>query len=247
MKPPPDWIADHQAKYQAKPALRFYYQEVFAGRLRRELLPGKTLELGSGPGFLSRIVDQVVTSDIGAFPGVQTVCDAHCLPFADGEFTGVFCLDVLHHLRSPLECFREIARVLRPGGRFVLIEPYTTPLSRLFYKYFHHEDCALPADPWRAAFPPGKEAMAGNAELPRACLVDRNGPVTGAEPDSGLRLRKIELFAGPSYLLTGGFQSWQFPLPLVKWLYQIEEKTAPLWTPLAAARCLAVLERPLTR
>lgn len=242
--PMPDWVEKHRTIFSRKESLRFYYREVFATLLRQHMLSGSTLEIGSGPGFLSYIVDDLITSDYESLPGINVVCDAHELLFPDQSFANVFFVDVLHHLKSPLTCFREISRVLRPGGRLIMIEPYTTPLSRIFYKYIHHEFCYSPDDAWGSAFPAGKEPMVGNTEIPRALLVKNKGPVTGHMPASGLRLCKLMPFACFSYLLTGGFQTWQFPLLLIKSLYFMEEKTRRIWASLAATRCLAVLERP---
>ena len=109
-----------------------------------------------------------------------------------------------------------------------MIEPYTTLLSRIFYKFIHHESCYVPEDVWNEAFPNDKEPMTGNAEIPRACLVEQNQAVRGDLPESGLKLQKLMLFAGLSYLLTGGFRSWQFPLPLIRTLYYLENKALPI-------------------
>ena len=56
------------------------------------------------------------------------------LPFADGVFDGVLCMNALHHLPSYAAGLREIHRVLKPGGRAVFSEPGTEhavqPLSK---------------------------------------------------------------------------------------------------------------------
>jgi SAM-dependent methyltransferase len=56
------------------------------------------------------------------------------LPFVDGSFDGVLCMNALHHLPSYAAALREIHRVLKPGGRAVFSEPGTAhaaqPLSR---------------------------------------------------------------------------------------------------------------------
>lgn len=50
-------------------------------------------------------------------------CDAAALPFRDGAFNLVTSSFVLEHLERPGEVFREIARVCRPGARFVVFTP----------------------------------------------------------------------------------------------------------------------------
>jgi SAM-dependent methyltransferase len=41
------------------------------------------------------------------------------LPFADSTFDDAVCCVSVDYLTRPIEVFREVARVLRPGGRFV--------------------------------------------------------------------------------------------------------------------------------
>jgi SAM-dependent methyltransferase len=52
-----------------------------------------------------------------------TAADAAALPFADATFQTVFIRDLLHHVPDPHAAMAEAMRVLRPGGRFILIEP----------------------------------------------------------------------------------------------------------------------------
>ena len=49
--------------------------------------------------------------------------DATRLPLADGQFSGVFMLGVIHHVSDRQQLFSEVFRILRPGGRFYFREP----------------------------------------------------------------------------------------------------------------------------
>ncbi len=49
--------------------------------------------------------------------------DATMLPLADAAFDSVFMLGGIHHVRDRAALFREVARILRPGGRFYWREP----------------------------------------------------------------------------------------------------------------------------
>jgi len=61
------------------------------------------------------------------------VARGQTLPFGDGVFDGILCLNALHHLPSYADALHEIHRVLKPGGRAVFSEPGTAhavePLS----------------------------------------------------------------------------------------------------------------------
>jgi len=48
------------------------------------------------------------------------LADVHGLPFADSSFDLVTCRIAPHHFADIDAAFREVARVLRPGGRFVV-------------------------------------------------------------------------------------------------------------------------------
>jgi ubiquinone/menaquinone biosynthesis C-methylase UbiE len=63
------------------------------------------------------------------------VAPATRLPFEDGSFDVVLTSHVLKHLddEALLTSFREVARVLRPGGRFLLWEFEKSPRSALLF------------------------------------------------------------------------------------------------------------------
>ena len=65
--------------------------------------------------------------------------DARRLPFRDGSLDFVYAVGVLHHLpgsEAQAGAAREVARVLRPGGRFIVQETNTrNPLFRFYMTY----------------------------------------------------------------------------------------------------------------
>jgi ubiquinone/menaquinone biosynthesis C-methylase UbiE len=62
--------------------------------------------------------------------------DGSELPFQDQSFDFVSCQFVFHHISNKSRCLRDVLRVLKPGGRFVLrnVSPHDCP-DWLFYVY----------------------------------------------------------------------------------------------------------------
>ncbi len=58
------------------------------------------------------------------------------LPIAEGSVDAVLCTQVLEHVPDPEAVVREIARVLRPGGRLILTAPQTWCLHEAPHDYF---------------------------------------------------------------------------------------------------------------
>ncbi len=60
----------------------------------------------------------------------QVASESPTLPWADSSFDRIFLLDVVEHVREPLEMLSEAHRTLKPGGILVL----STPDRWAFYK-----------------------------------------------------------------------------------------------------------------
>jgi len=94
---------------------------VFGARMRREL-PGATVygvDLVSG--MLAQGADRWRADAEGLLP-VQG--DSERLPFATGSFDVLTCANSFHHYPNQRGAVAEMFRVLKPGGRLLLIDGY---------------------------------------------------------------------------------------------------------------------------
>ncbi len=142
-------FAEHRRAWESNAVLRRCYQSYY--ERVREALPARELgpwvELGSGPGLAAEFIPDLLLTDIVQAPWHARQAAAEALPFADGELGALVLFDVLHHVADPAGFFAEATRVLRPGGRIVVLEPYISPLSHVIYGRFHPELVDMSVDP----------------------------------------------------------------------------------------------------
>ena len=76
----------------------------------------------------------LVNVNIGPFPNVDVVADAHHLPYADASVDAIFCEAVLEHLAQPHEAVKEMFRVCRSGASVYA----NTPFMQAYHGYPNH-------------------------------------------------------------------------------------------------------------
>ncbi|OGO50985.1 MAG: hypothetical protein A2148_03125 [Chloroflexi bacterium RBG_16_68_14] len=100
------------------------FQHRLAGRVRRVIGVDVTDEPRANPN-----IDEAARGDLGA------------LPLRDETFDLVLMSHVAEHLSEPGAAFQEVARVLRPGGRLLLLTPnrwhYVPLLARMLPHRLH--------------------------------------------------------------------------------------------------------------
>jgi SAM-dependent methyltransferase len=231
--------------WQSNQAVRVLYQRWYE-RIRDRLPDsslGPWIEIGSGPGFGAEFIPQLELTDIVKAPWHQRCVSAEKLPFADGSVGALVMLDVLHHLSAPAKFFQEAVRVLHPGGRIIMCEPYISPVSSLVYRLFHEEPVDMKVKPLAEHGTQDKDPFESNQAIPTLlCRPDGQRELGWLFPE--LKLTHFERLAGLSYPLTGGFSRSPF-LPMSLWslLLKLEDQFPAALYRLMGFRLLAVLER----
>jgi SAM-dependent methyltransferase len=241
-------LAQHQVEIQKnlrawnrKPLLQKIYASFYAQiiSLIDTQIPGRIVEVGSGIGNLKTHLPQALTTDLFPNPWLDAVCDAYELPFSDASISHLVLFDVFHHLRAPNAFLREARRVLPPGGRVILFEPYISWSSYPVYGLIHHEPVA-----WKRpinladTLPRPRDYYAAQGNATR--LFFRREIPGWPEGWTLLQARAIASFA---YLLSGGYSKpCLYPAGCLNFIQRCD-RLLSRFPRLFAARCLIALER----
>jgi SAM-dependent methyltransferase len=232
----------YRAVWEKKPLLRRIYNDIY-DRILAVCVGGRTLEIGGGIGQLKARLPNIVATDIQSAPWLDVVADAQRLPFSDGSIDNIVMVDVLHHVEIPIMFLREAARVLRPGGRCVMVEPAITWGSSLFYRFLHHEPVRMGVDPLADGAPTdNRDPYESNQAIP-TLLVSRDCARL-REMIPTLSVARTDWFSLLVYPLSGGFKTWSLLTDGVgRRLLAIERRLEPLVGRYLSFRVLIVLEK----
>jgi len=216
-------IGEDARKIRKNPLLCEIYLDVYR-RILDEAPRGefpRLLEIGSGGGFFRELAPHVMASDCVAGPGIDRVVDACRLEdsFAEGDLDAICAFNVFHHLPDAAGFLRGASRVLRKGGRVVLVEPWFTPFGQWFYRALHHEPTVNDPEFWGIV---GQGRLAGaNSRLPTSVFRDSDARFGREFP--GLRIVKRDPFHKWLYLLSGGLKlNTRVPRGLARGLVAID-------------------------
>jgi SAM-dependent methyltransferase len=235
-------LSEQERAWEERPVLRHLYRNWYR-LIARNLseVEGPTVELGSGIGQFKEIFPNALLTDVEPTRFAKAVVDAEALPYDAGAIANLVLFDVFHHLASPRRFLDEAQRVLQPGGRVVLVDPYCSPVSTQAYKAFHHERTDLSGDAFDDDAAVATAPFASNQARTTLAFFRRLPEFERRWP--ALPVRKRDRFALIVYPLSGGFSGNRLmPSSLVRPLELLERGLRPL-APLLAFRCLVVLER----
>jgi SAM-dependent methyltransferase len=186
------------------------YQEMYLiakNYLKSE--PTKTLEIGAGS--LSKAethfnnIQLSGGSAVSKF-GKENKLIAENLPFNSMVFDVVIAKDTLHHFSDTNKALSEISRVLKPGGIFIVSEPYWSLLGRFVFKFIHPEKWETNPTELKNSSPNPFDA--NQATL--LCLQSRK--FSDLVVKNFLTLEVSRSTYGISYLFSGGL-NWRNKIP----------------------------------
>jgi len=93
-----------------------------AGPRRLEIGPGLRPRLPIAGTYCIEI-SRAALSHLARHDGIAAQATADALPFGDAVFDLVMAMDIIEHVDDDEPVFRELARVLRPGGTLVMSSP----------------------------------------------------------------------------------------------------------------------------
>lgn len=235
-------LESHMEIWKKRYILRYVYQKWYQ-KIIADLAPGeKTLELGAGSGNFKEYKPDVISSDIDPKPWLDMVFDAHHMPFKDGEVSNIVMIDVLHHLDNPVKFCEEASRVLKKGGRVLIIEPYMSFFSYPAYKMFHAEPVEMGVDYFSKETITEKDPWDSNQAIAKL-LFYKNEDKFNRRFSKKLKIVKKERSDFVIYPLSGGFEKRQLMPDFLIPVFNVFEFLMKPFAALFAFRCYVVLEK----
>jgi len=234
-------LSQHKKIWKKKPLLRYLYHQWWQ-MIKADLVKGKTIEIGSGIGAIKEKIPDLITSDIQSHNWLDMRFDAHKIPFKKKELANIIIIDTLHHLSNPIKFLSEAARVLKPGGKLIILEPYPSFISRIVYRLFHPEPFIMNIDYYAKNTIKIKHPWKANQAIAYLIFFKHRKKFNQLLGKQWQVIKKqhISLLLYP---LSGGFDHKQlipnFLLPLILLL----EKTLMPFRSLLAFRCYLVLKK----
>ena len=135
------YILDFEARIED--ALRAFARELPAGARVLDAGAGEAQYATLFQGFRYAAVDLGIGDESWEYGSLDAVAELERLPFADNTFDAAVNIVTLEHVREPKAVLAEIARVLRPGGRLLLVTPFEWEEHQQPHDYYRYTQFGL--------------------------------------------------------------------------------------------------------
>jgi SAM-dependent methyltransferase len=239
-----EFIQKNSEHWNRKPLLKILYGDFY--RLISQHLSNlpdpKIVELGSGLGNVKEVIPDCLRTDLFPNPWIDQIENAYKLSFADETVSDLILTDVFHHLKYPGTALQEFYRVLRKGGRVIMLEPHVSALGLLVYGALHQEPIALTRNiDWLAPggwSPEDIDYYAAQGNATRIFLG-----MSFRDRLKDWQMVKTVRLSALAYAASGGYSGPQLYPKSIFLLVKGVEKILDFFPTLFATRLLVILEK----
>jgi len=175
----------------------------YAACIARAPAGGRILEIGSGAGFAADGLPGLIASDILAYAHLDLVLDARRLPFAAGTLRAILMFNAFHHIPDVGALLAECERVLRPGGRVLIVDQHPGVIGGPILRYVHREPFR-PEAGW--TFESSGPLAGANGAL--CWIVFQRDRAIFVQRFPGLTIVRYQPHTPLRYWLSGGLTRW---------------------------------------
>jgi len=222
---------------------KLIYLEVFNSK--------NIIEIGAGAGISKKFLNSlnILRTDLFEFQYNNVIGQINCenLPYPNQSFDAAIAVDVLHHLKSPINALSELKRItdLSDEGKIIIVEPYVSHFSYLIYKFFHSE---LTSNPWKNSYAEpfiNSTPEMGDQALSKVLFFQKPGIeiLNDVFPKNKFKI-ECRIFSILSFFVTGGLNK-PLPMPnlLVNIIIKIENVLPKTLFRFLGSRCIIVIEK----
>lgn len=136
----PEFVQRYVLNFEARieEALRTFAGALPSGAAVLDAGAGEAQYASLFRGFRYVAVDLGIGDESWEYGSLDALAELERLPFPDDTFDAAINIVTLEHVREPKAVLAEIARVLRPGGRLLLVTPFEWEEHQQPHDYYRY-------------------------------------------------------------------------------------------------------------
>ena len=175
------------------------------------------IEVGSGAGFSKDFIKNknFKLTDLGNDGHLDYKnIDAQKTIFNDNSLDFIIASNMIHHIPYPIKFFKEMNRVLKPGGKLIIFESYCSVIFQLATLIMKHEGFDFTLNVWDEKNPKSDEENAWHGNIAVPHLIFDNKKVFEENLGSFFSIKYEKLTECLIFLNSGGVTSKTLCIPM---------------------------------